>query len=380
MPAVFLRGLTNLLYDLCENPEGLKELLAMISRGHLEKLDYLESNNLLSLNNDSTYVGSGGFGLHRRAARQGFQRPGALPDLWGFTESQETVGVSPEMYEEFIFPCEKPIMDRFGLTCYGCCEPVHGRWQVVKRHHHLRRVSCSPWADLEKMADYLQDRYILSYKPNPAALAVPQIDEPAIRAGLRRALDSHAGLRRGSDHEGQPHPGRAAGKRRPLVPDRQRRGRKELSMKLGVDSYSTRNCGLDAAGVLELAGDLGLQGVLFELSPFSSFRDAELESSARPPERTRPVRGVGHGLDLPLASHGGQGPRAAGRGRLRRQRLRRPDRHRAPAGCPEAGLAVPAVRGRQPLHPRRRPRHDRPGRPGRGHPPRGLPRPPRDWA
>ncbi len=48
-------------------------------------------------------------------------------------------------------------------------------------------------------------------------------------------------------------------------------------MKLGVDSYSTRNSALDAAGVLELAGDLGLQGVLFELSPFSSFHDAELE-------------------------------------------------------------------------------------------------------
>ena len=43
MPAVFLRGLTNLLYDLYENPQGLKELLAIISRGHMEKLDYLES-------------------------------------------------------------------------------------------------------------------------------------------------------------------------------------------------------------------------------------------------------------------------------------------------------------------------------------------------
>jgi sugar phosphate isomerase/epimerase len=49
-------------------------------------------------------------------------------------------------------------------------------------------------------------------------------------------------------------------------------------MKLGVDSYSTRNSGLDPAGVLELAADLGLQGVLFELSPFSSFHDADLEA------------------------------------------------------------------------------------------------------
>ena len=189
MPAVFLRGLTNLLYDLCENPQGLKELLGIISRGHMEKLDYLESNQLLSPNNDSTYVGSGGFGNSDELPAQDSNGPLRCRDMWGFTESQETVGVSPEMYEEFIFPCEKPIMDRFGLTCYGCCEPLHSRWHVVQRHHNLRRVSCSPWADLEKMADYLQDRYILSYKPNPAALAVPEIDERAIRAGLRRALE-----------------------------------------------------------------------------------------------------------------------------------------------------------------------------------------------
>jgi len=48
-------------------------------------------------------------------------------------------------------------------------------------------------------------------------------------------------------------------------------------MKLGLDSYSTRNSGLDPVGVLNLAGDLGLQGVLFELTPFESFQDAELE-------------------------------------------------------------------------------------------------------
>lgn len=55
-------------------------------------------------------------------------------------------------------------------------------------------------------------------------------------------------------------------------------------MKLGLDSYSTRNSGLDPAGVLELAADLGLQGVLFELSPFRSFREealAKVKDTAR---------------------------------------------------------------------------------------------------
>jgi len=48
-------------------------------------------------------------------------------------------------------------------------------------------------------------------------------------------------------------------------------------MKLGLESFSSRNSGLDPVGVLGLASDLGLQGVLFELSPFNSFKDDELD-------------------------------------------------------------------------------------------------------
>jgi hypothetical protein len=93
------------------------------------------------------------------------------------------------MYEEFIYPCEKPIMDRFGLTCYGCCEPLNTRWQVVKRHNRLRRVSCSAWANLERMADYLRDDFILSLKPSPSVLAVSNPDWCAIRNYLRQAIE-----------------------------------------------------------------------------------------------------------------------------------------------------------------------------------------------
>ena len=48
-------------------------------------------------------------------------------------------------------------------------------------------------------------------------------------------------------------------------------------MKLGIDSFSSRNSGLDPTGVLNLASDLELQGVLFELSPFKSFQSDELD-------------------------------------------------------------------------------------------------------
>jgi sugar phosphate isomerase/epimerase len=52
-------------------------------------------------------------------------------------------------------------------------------------------------------------------------------------------------------------------------------------MKLGLESYTTRHSGLDPVGVLGLAAELGLSGVLFELSPFRSFRDEELERIRR---------------------------------------------------------------------------------------------------
>jgi hypothetical protein len=189
LPAATLRGLTNLFYDFIDHPEELKELLSIISEGHMDKIDYLEENNLLNLNNDGTYVGSGGFGFTDELPQEDFKGHIRSVDMWGFTESQETVNVSPEMYEEFIFPYEKPIMDRFGLTCYGCCEPLQSRWHIVKRHHTLRRVSCSPWADIEKMAEYLEDKYIFSMKPNPASLAVPVIGRESIRKELRGAFE-----------------------------------------------------------------------------------------------------------------------------------------------------------------------------------------------
>ena len=192
-PAATLRGLQNMLCDFIENPEGLKELLSIISRGHLDKLDRLEAAGLLSLNNDGTYVGSGGFGFSDELPRKDFSGQVRACDMWGFCESQETVYVSPAMYEEFIFPFEKPIMDRFGLNCYGCCEPLHGRWRVVRRHHALRRVSCSAWVNVEAMAASLGDRYIFSYKPNPATLAVPEPDWESVRTGLRDTLEKTRG-------------------------------------------------------------------------------------------------------------------------------------------------------------------------------------------
>ncbi|MEE8452121.1 MAG: hypothetical protein V3R99_09410 [Thermoguttaceae bacterium] len=192
---VNLRGLEQIMLDMYDHPQQLHRLMAILRDGHLAKLDYLEEHGLLSPNHDNTYVGSGGFGLTRELPQPDFAGRVRTCDMWGFCESQETVQVSPAMFEEFIFPYQLPVMERFGLNCYGCCEPIDKRWHVVKRFPRLRRVSVSAWADVEKMAEFLGADYLYSYKPSPVELAQSTIDEDRIRQGLRHAIDATRGCR-----------------------------------------------------------------------------------------------------------------------------------------------------------------------------------------
>jgi hypothetical protein len=192
---VNIRGLQQIMLDMFDHPDDLHRLIAFLRDGHLAKLDFLEENDLLSLNNDDTYVGSGGFGWTNALPQSDFDGHVRTDDMWGFTESQETVGVSPEMFEEFIFPYQLPIQQRFGLNCYGCCEPLDKRWHIVKDIPNLRRVSVSPWADIANMAEMLGDRYIFSMKPSPTDLAMTGFDEERIRAKLREALQMTRGCR-----------------------------------------------------------------------------------------------------------------------------------------------------------------------------------------
>ena len=79
-------------------------------------------------------------------------------------------------------------MERFGLTCYECFEPMNDRFDIVKQAHNLRGVSVSAWANRELMAQKLGRDYLYSLKPSPFHLAVPNMDEDSVRRGLRDTL------------------------------------------------------------------------------------------------------------------------------------------------------------------------------------------------
>jgi len=189
--AIKLIGLENLMLFMYDDPEGLHRLMAFLRDDHIALARWCEAEGLLTLNNASDYVGSGGHGYTTELPQAGYVdgEPARMKDLWVLSESQETVGVGPEQFAEFVFPYQLPIVEMFGLTYYGCCEPVHSRWHVIKQIPNLRSVSVSPWCDEEMMAEALRGRYVYCRKPNPAMISTPRFDDDAIRQDIRHTLE-----------------------------------------------------------------------------------------------------------------------------------------------------------------------------------------------
>jgi len=194
-PLIDLIGLDTLMLAMHDNPKGLHAIMAFLRDDHLAYADALEAEGLLTLNNENDYIGSGSAGHTTELPAPGQEpgEPARLRDLWVLSESQETVGVGPSMFDEFVFTYQQPIIERFGLCYYGCCEPVHSRAHVLRRIPNLRKLSVSPWCNEAKMRELFGADCVLCRKPNPALVSTPVFDESAIRADLRASLDAMRG-------------------------------------------------------------------------------------------------------------------------------------------------------------------------------------------
>jgi hypothetical protein len=186
---VCLRGLKEIMLDMCDRPQWLHRVMAFLTEAAGRLLDQVEQMPNLSLNNGDDYVGSGGVGYTDDLPAPGFNGRVRLRDLWGGAEAQELALVSPMMHEEFVLRYQGRLLERFGLNCYGCCEDVTHKMDVIKRHiPRLRRLSVSPWTDLRVAAEALQDRVVFSWKPNPAPVTL-DFDEDRIRREINQCLD-----------------------------------------------------------------------------------------------------------------------------------------------------------------------------------------------
>jgi hypothetical protein len=182
-------GLGESLAYMAERPDFVHEVMSFLEEGHHRFLVQLVQANLFSLNNDNAYHSSGGNGYTQELPAPGFDPKHVRPcDMWASAESQEMALVSPRMHAEFALAYEKRLLEPFGLNGYGCCEDLSRKLDYVFTIPHLRRISISPFADVDRSAVKLKGNFIFSWKPHPSHL-VGGFDEPAIRAYIRHTLE-----------------------------------------------------------------------------------------------------------------------------------------------------------------------------------------------
>lgn len=161
------RGLEQVMYDIYEEPEMLHEAMCIMEEGYHGLLDQYMEMGLLTNNGGQGYSGSGGLTYTKQLPDDDAVCTD-LKNFFGMTESQEFTMVGPDQHWEFVQVHEKAIADRFGLSAYGCCEPVENKLKNLKKFETLRRISVSPWADRQSCSDQMGMDYVYSWKPNPS--------------------------------------------------------------------------------------------------------------------------------------------------------------------------------------------------------------------
>lgn len=189
-------GIQELYTDMVDNPELVRESARRYMEATNARLDQLEALGLLAGSNNNFRVGSGGLGITDELPQPDCDWAHARPrDLWGTATGQIFSEVSPAMHEEFCLQFERPYLERFGLSCYGCCEPLHRKVEMLRSVKNMRRLSMSPFIDLDIAVEEVGADFVFSSKPNPAYLAGEAFHPEHVRAHLGEILDKTRGCR-----------------------------------------------------------------------------------------------------------------------------------------------------------------------------------------
>ncbi len=183
-------GVEEAIMDLVERPDMVHSIYEKMVEAWMIELDQFEQKNLLSLDCNNTRIGSGGYGYTKELPSNGYNPNYILAkDMWGCSNAQIFATVSPSMHYEFAIEHDLKWLKCFGLTYYGCCEPLDKKLHILRKIKNLRKVSVSPWCDTKIVVEGIGNDYVMSRKPNPAVLATDSFDERQAENDLQEFLD-----------------------------------------------------------------------------------------------------------------------------------------------------------------------------------------------
>jgi len=185
-----LRGLEQIMMDMYESPRELHNLLAFMRDGILANQQAAEDagdwGSTDQSNQSMTYA------RQTRAPAPNVYRQ-KRRDLWCHCASQEFTLISPQHHQEFLLQYQLPIMSQFGLVCYGCCEDLTGKIDLLRKIPNLRMIAVTPRADLRRCVEQIGTDYVISWRPNPTDVICYGFDETRIRQIIRQAIETARG-------------------------------------------------------------------------------------------------------------------------------------------------------------------------------------------
>jgi hypothetical protein len=184
---VMWHGTNNMILDMLDRPDFMHKIIGRLTDAYLSMLDQFEEKGLLGSDQDTIHC-SGAFTDEIPAPGFDPQHPRAK-DLWTSGMAQIFSTVSPAMHQEFEIDYAKRWFARFGLGYYGCCEPLDEKIDIIRNLPKVRKISMSPWVDLEKGAERIGRDFVFSRKPNPAFLAWDTWRPEAVEQDLRETKE-----------------------------------------------------------------------------------------------------------------------------------------------------------------------------------------------
>ncbi len=187
-------GIQEAMMDMITRPEMVNAAVERMVDAWMVELDQFEQQNLLSLDNDNTRVGSGGYGYTSELPDDNYNPDHVRPmNMWGCSNAQIFSEVSPDMHWEFAIKHDLRWMERFGLSYYGCCEPLDRKMDILRKIPNLRKISTSPWCNIERMIGEVGSDYVISQKPSPAILAETDWNPQSARDVIRNVIEKADG-------------------------------------------------------------------------------------------------------------------------------------------------------------------------------------------
>jgi hypothetical protein len=167
-----LIGTENMLLWPYDCPDQIHRIMRYLCDDRIRFFKWMKQEGLLDFNTDNQCSCPSSYGYVLDLPEAGDKKTVELKDTWVWCESQETSTVSPQMFNEFYLPYLAEVANMFGLSYYGCCEPVDDRIEYIKKAlPNLRTVSISGWNNFQKIGEALGKDYVHCKKPNPTFMS-----------------------------------------------------------------------------------------------------------------------------------------------------------------------------------------------------------------